>query len=75
MRDEIFLSLNHGESSRTKSPLTINTPTIAYTTNPVGTLHRQSRKVTKSRTLFSKDEAPKKMQYLTYKDITKNGLC
>jgi transposase-like protein len=45
--------------------------TVIYTTNAVEVLHRQFRKVTKSRTIFPHDEALKKMLYLAYRDLSK----
>ena len=45
--------------------------TIIYTTNAVEGLHRQFRKVTKSKNLFPNDEALTKMLFLAYKDISK----
>ena len=44
---------------------------VIYTTNVVEALHRQFRKVTKSRSLFPNDDALKKMLYLAYRDISK----
>jgi transposase-like protein len=44
---------------------------IIYTTNAVEALHRQFRKVTKSKSLFPNDEALTKILYLAYKDIAK----
>ena len=45
--------------------------TMIYTTNAVEALHRQFRKVTKAKTLFTNDEALTKMLYLAFKDIAK----
>lgn len=45
--------------------------TIIYTTNAVESLHRQFRKVTKTRSLFPNDDALKKMLFLAYRDISK----
>ncbi len=45
--------------------------TMIYTTNAVEALHRQFRKVTKSKSLFPNDDALKKMLYLAYRDIAK----
>lgn len=45
--------------------------TMIYTTNAVEALHRQFRKVTKSKTLFTSDEALTKMLFLAFKDISK----
>lgn len=52
--------------------------TIIYTTNAVESVHRQFRKVTKARSLFSNslprfigDDALKKMLYLAYRDLSK----
>lgn len=45
--------------------------TMIYTTNAVEAVHRQFRKVTKSKSLFPNDEALKKVLYLAYKDLSK----
>ena len=45
--------------------------TVIYTTNSVEALHRQFRKVTKSKSLFPNDDALKKMLFLAYKDLSK----
>lgn len=45
--------------------------TMVYTTNAVEALHRQFRKVTKSKSLFTGDDALRKMLYLAYRDIAK----
>ncbi|MCI0446457.1 IS256 family transposase [bacterium] len=42
-----------------------------YTTNAVEAVHRQFRKVTKSKSMFPHDEALKKMLFLAYRDIAK----
>ena len=39
--------------------------------NAVEALHRQFRKVTKSKSLFPNDDALKKMLYLAYRDLSK----
>jgi transposase-like protein len=44
---------------------------MIYTTNAVESLHRQFRKVTKSKSLFPNDESLKKMLYLAYRDLSK----
>ena len=44
---------------------------IIYTTNAVEAVHRQFRKVTKSKSIFPNDDALKKMLYLAYRDISK----
>jgi transposase-like protein len=44
---------------------------IIYTTNAVETVHRQFRKVTKSKSIFPNDEALKKMLFLAYRDLSK----
>ncbi len=44
---------------------------IIYTTNAVESLHRQFRKVTKNRAVFSTDEALFKMLFLAARDISK----
>lgn len=43
--------------------------TMIYTTNMVEALHRQMRKVTKSKTIFPTDDSAKKMLYLAIRDI------
>lgn len=45
--------------------------TMIYTTNSVEALHRQFRKVTKSKSIFPNDDALKKMLFLVYRDLTK----
>lgn len=45
--------------------------TMIYTTNAVEALHRQFRKVTKSKSLFPTDDALVKMLFLAYRDISK----
>lgn len=45
--------------------------TVIYTTNAVEALHRQFRKVSKSKSLFPNDDALKKMLYLAYRDLSK----
>lgn len=45
--------------------------TVIYTTNAVEALHRQFRKVTKSKSLFPNDDSLKKMLYLAYRDLSK----
>ena len=44
---------------------------IIYTTNIVEGLHRQLRKVTKTKTLFPHDDALRKILYMAYQDIQK----
>lgn len=44
---------------------------IIYTTNAVEALHRQFRKVTKSKSIFPNDDALKKMLFLAYRDLSK----
>lgn len=44
---------------------------LIYTTNIVESLHRQFRKVTKSKTIFANDDALKKMLFLAYRDLSK----
>jgi transposase-like protein len=44
---------------------------IIYTTNIVEGLHRQFRKVTKTKTLFPHDDALRKILFMAYKDIQK----
>lgn len=45
-----------------------------YTTNAVEAVHRQFRKVTKSKSMFPHDEALKKMLFLAYRDIAKKWV-
>ena len=45
--------------------------TAIYTTNAVEAVHRQFRKVTKSKSLFPNDDALKKMLFLAYRDLSK----
>lgn len=45
--------------------------TMIYTTNAVEALHRQFRKVTKSKTLFPNDDALTKALYLAFRDFSK----
>lgn len=44
---------------------------LIYTTNIVESLHRQFRKVTKSKSIFPNDDSLKKMLYLAYRDLSK----
>ncbi|MGK9370178.1 IS256 family transposase [Melioribacter sp. Ez-97] len=44
---------------------------IIYTTNAVEAVHRQFRKVTKTRSIFPNDDALKKMLFLAYRDLSK----
>ena len=44
---------------------------IIYTTNAVEAVHRQFRKVTKTRSIFPNDDALKKMLFLSYRDLSK----
>jgi transposase-like protein len=44
---------------------------IIYTTNAVEAVHRQFRKVTKSKSIFPNDDALKKMLFLAYRDLSK----
>ena len=44
---------------------------IIYTTNIIEGLHRQFRKVTKSKTIFPSDAALEKMLYLSSKNVIK----
>jgi transposase-like protein len=44
---------------------------IIYTTNAVESLHRQFRKVTKTKSIFPHDEALKKSLFLAYRDLEK----
>ena len=44
---------------------------LIYTTNPVESLHRQMRKVTKTTSVFPHDESLKKLLFLAHQDISK----
>ncbi len=44
---------------------------MIYTTNSVEALHRQFRKVTKSKSIFPNDKALEKMLFLAYFDLSK----
>jgi len=44
---------------------------IIYTTNIVEGLHRQFRKITKTKSLFSTEDALRKLLFMAYKDIQK----
>lgn len=44
---------------------------VIYTTNPVEGVHRQLRKVTKTKGAFVSDQALQKLLYLAYKNISK----
>ncbi len=44
---------------------------IIYTTNAVEAVHRQIRKVTKTKSIFPNDDALKKMLFLVYRDLSK----
>jgi transposase-like protein len=44
---------------------------IIYTTNAVESLHRQFRKITKTKSIFPHDEALKKSLFLAYRDLEK----
>ncbi len=44
---------------------------IIYTTNPVEGMHRQIRKIIKSKGAFSSEQALMKLMYLIIKDIAK----
>lgn len=63
--------VNHWEnvSSYFKYPSEIRR--LIYTTNAVESLHRQFRKVTKTKTVFPSDESLVKMLFLSIRDITK----
>jgi transposase-like protein len=47
---------------------------IMYTTNPIESLHRQFRKVTKTKTIFPSKEALEKILYLASQNITKKWI-
>jgi putative transposase len=47
---------------------------ILYTTNPIESLNRQFRKVTKSTTIFPHDEALMKLLWLAQRDIAKKWI-
>jgi len=44
---------------------------IIYTTNVIEGLHRQYRKVTKSKTMFPSDDSLEKMLYMASKNVIK----
>lgn len=48
---------------------------IIYTTNTVDGYHRQIRKVTKNKGVFTCDTALEKLVYLAYQNVAKNGPC
>lgn len=48
---------------------------IIYTTNVIEGLHRQFRKVTKTKSIFPNDDSLRKMLFLASQNITKNGQC
>lgn len=48
-----------------------NALSIIYTTNPIEGVHRQLRKITKSKGAFSSDQALLKLMYLIVKDISR----
>jgi transposase-like protein len=48
---------------------------LIYTSNLVEGYHRQIRKVTKTKGVFSNDIAIEKLVYLAYRNIRKNGRC
>jgi transposase-like protein len=45
--------------------------TVIYTTNAVEAMHRQFRKVTKSKSIFPNEDDLKKMLFLVYRDLSK----
>ena len=47
---------------------------MIYTTNAVEALHRQFRKVTKTKSIFPNDDALKKMLFLAYRDISRKWI-
>lgn len=48
---------------------------MIYTTNTVEGYHRQIRKVTKNKGVFTNDTALEKLVYLAYRNIRKSGRC
>lgn len=63
--------INNWENIKTFFRFPEEIRTIMYTTNAIEALHRQFRKVTKSRAIFPSNEALFKMLYLSVKDISK----
>lgn len=44
---------------------------VIYTTNPIEGVHRQTRKITKTKGAFSSEQALMKLMYLVIKNISK----
>ncbi|MGV8017378.1 MAG: transposase [Ignavibacteria bacterium] len=47
---------------------------LIYSTNGVEALHRQFRKITKSKSLYPNNDALLKMLYLAYRDLSKKWI-
>ena len=63
--------VNHWHHISTFFKFSTNIRRLIYTTNHVEALHRQFRKVTKNRSLFSTDDALLKILFLAAQDISK----
>lgn len=63
--------VNHWDHIATFFKFSSEIRRLIYTTNHVEALHRQFRKVTKNRTVFSTDDALIKMLFLATEDISK----
>ncbi|NAW49990.1 hypothetical protein GNY06_00795, partial [Elizabethkingia argentiflava] len=46
-----------------------------YTTNPIQGVHRQIRKITKTKGAFPSEQPLMKLMYLVYRISVKNGQC
>ncbi|MBF5059091.1 IS256 family transposase [Candidatus Neptunochlamydia vexilliferae] len=63
--------MNHWENLKTFFKFPEEIKRLIYTTNAVESLHRQFRKVTKTRAVFPSDKALLKMLYLASRDVSK----
>lgn len=63
--------IKHWENVKTFLKFPDKVKKLIYTTNAVEALHRQFRKVTKTRAIFPSDEALFKMLFLAAKDVSK----
>ncbi len=63
--------LVHWENAKTFFAFPEQIRSLIYTTNAVESVHRQLRKVTKSKAIFPTDEALTKMLFLAIRDISK----
>ena len=48
---------------------------LIYTTNPIEGVHRQIRKITKTKGAFSSEQSFVELMYMVIKNISKNGRC